>query len=371
MVACQLTDFNTLTWSAASNPSISRFYPGLSAGLDQATWTARVDGEGRVGYTAPVLRMKMVPLVLALNPSIDTEWRVDKVRSQEKNEVTAERRWPGGKGVNVARWLKHLGAPARLLLPLGGPTGRELAGQLRTEGLPARVVRVSQTTRVNVIVTPASGPQFRFNPVWQRISSTDWANVLSAIRGALANASCVVLSGSLPGGAPSDAYARILRLAARAGVRCILDCDGPALAAAVGAKPFLVKPNEHELARWFGAESPSDADVWRAAGAMAAVTRGWVLVSRAERGALLVHEQNQTAFECVAPKVRVRNTVGAGDALLAAVVERILAGAAPDEWLRWGVACGSAAAACIGGALPKTVASLGRKVVVRARIPLV
>jgi len=278
--------------------------------------------------------------------------------------VTAERRWPGGKGVNVARWLKHLGAPARLLLPLGGETGRELAGRLRTEGLPARVVRVSQATRVNVIVTPESGPQFRFNPVWQQISSTDWATVLDAIRQALRNASCVVLSGSLPAGAPLDAYARIIRLAARAGVRCILDCDGPALAAAVRAKPFLVKPNEHELARWYAVEPSSDADIRRAARAMASVTRGWVLVSRAERGAWLVHEQERMALECVAPRVRVRNTVGAGDALLAGVVERILGGAAPSEWLRWGVACGSAAAGCMGGALPKTVASMGRKVVV-------
>ena len=315
--------------------------------------------------------MKKVPLVLALNPSIDAEWRVDMVRTQEKNEVTAERRWPGGKGVNVARWLKHLGAPAQLLLPLGGATGRELAGQLRGEGLPARVVRVNQATRVNVIVTPESGPQFRFNPVWQRISSANWAAVVSAIRRALNNVSCVVLSGSLPGSAPSDAYARIIRLAARAGVRCILDCDGAALDAAVRARPFLVKPNEHELAQWYAVEASSDADIRRAARAMAAVTRGWVLVSRAERGALLVHEHEPASLEGLAPRVRVRNTVGVGDALLAGVVERILAGAAPAEWLRLGVACGSAAAGCIGGTLPKTIASLGRKVVLRQAVPLV
>src|SRR6266511_279269 len=76
------------------------------------------------------LTTSMRPLVLALNPSVDVEWRVAQVRWEEKNEILSERRWPGGKGVNVARWLKHLGARPQLLIPLGGQTGRELAAGL-------------------------------------------------------------------------------------------------------------------------------------------------------------------------------------------------------------------------------------------------
>ena len=60
------------------------------------------------------------PVVLALNPSVDVEWQVDHVRWEEKNNVLRERRWAGGKGVNVARWLRYLGAKPELILPLGG-----------------------------------------------------------------------------------------------------------------------------------------------------------------------------------------------------------------------------------------------------------
>ena len=60
----------------------------------------------------------MSSLIVALNPSIDLEWRVDQVRWEEKNTIESERRWAGGKGVNVARWLRHLGGKPRLLLPL-------------------------------------------------------------------------------------------------------------------------------------------------------------------------------------------------------------------------------------------------------------
>jgi fructose-1-phosphate kinase PfkB-like protein len=103
-------------------------------------------------------------LVLALNPSIDAEWRVDDVLWEEKNNVRSERRWAGGKGINVARWLKHLGGQPLLLVPLGGKTGDELAGYLRGEKIPSRIVRLREPTRVNVIITTDAGRQMRFNP---------------------------------------------------------------------------------------------------------------------------------------------------------------------------------------------------------------
>ena len=294
--------------------------------------------------------MKLV--VVALNPSIDAEWRVGRVLPEEKNEVLGERRWPGGKGVNVARWLRHLGHPAELLLPLGGSTGDELATDLRSEGLPATVVTVRQPTRVNVIVTPATGPQLRFNPVWRRLSLADWRKTLQQIRASLAGTSYVVLSGSLPNGVPHDAYARIIREARRAGVPAVLDCEGKSFAAAVAARPFLVKPNQPELASWAGRSLPSEAAVVKAAFELSSATHGWVLVSCGGEGALLVQAKERRVYRASAPKVRVLNTVGAGDALLAAVVASLARSESPECWLQWGVATGSAATACPAGILP-------------------
>src|SRR6186713_2229529 len=112
-------------------------------------------------------------LIVALNPSIDAEWQVPEVLWEEKNNVQSERRWAGGKGINVARWLKHLGGKPRLLLPLGEGTGAELAGYLRAERIPSRIIRLYEPTRVNVIVTTNAGRQMRFNPLGPKLSRSE------------------------------------------------------------------------------------------------------------------------------------------------------------------------------------------------------
>lgn len=303
-------------------------------------------------------------LVLALNPSIDAEWSVTDVLWGEKNPVQAERRWAGGKGINVARWLRHLGARAKLLLPLGGASGRELAGHLRAESLPASVVRLRAPTRVNVIVTTAGGRQLRFNPPGPPVSGEEWRRLVLRVNRALDRGGWLVLSGSLPRGVPADAYARLTRLARRVGARVALDCDGDALARAVRARPFLVKPNEHELALWSGHRLRGAGDLRRAALALAETTGEWVLVSRGPRPALLVHARAGVLLTARPPAIRVRNTVGAGDALLAGVVRQLEERQPAAEWLRWGLATGAAAAERPAGELAsaRRVAQLAARI---------
>jgi len=255
--------------------------------------------------------------------------------------------------VNVARWLQHLGGAPRLLLPLGGPTGKELAGCLRREALAAKVITVREPSRVNVIVTSAAQGQLRFNPKGPMLSATEWRAVSDAVSTELKRSSTLVLSGGLPPGAPGNAYAQLLRLACRAEVQSFLDCDGVALAAALQAKPFLVKPNDHELAQWYGKPFSLPAEIRAAARALSEATGGWVLLSRGEAGALLVHSEKRHELAASAPKANTINTVGAGDAMLAAVVRQVERQSTPEEWLRWGIAAGTAATECAAGKLPK------------------
>ena len=310
------------------------------------------------------------PLVLALNPSVDAEWRVDAVCWEEKNNILSERRWAGGKGVNVARWLKHLGGNPHLVLPLAGDSGRELASLLRAEKLSATVIRLGVSpsahpttrgkgdsgTRVNIIVSTKTQGQLRFNPPGPEISRSEWQMILRRIRAALGSAGCLILSGSLPRGVPVNAYARLIRSARARRIPVLLDCDGPALAAAVSAKPFFVKPNEHELLSWarsaglpFGL---AESCIHRAAAALSRVTCGWVLVSRGAKPSLLVNVARGFEVMVTPPKGRPRNTVGAGDALLAAVAHALLCGLSPELWLALGVKTGSAATQLEAGELP-------------------
>ncbi len=295
----------------------------------------------------------MDALVLALNPSIDAEWRVKSAQWEEKNIVLGERRWAGGKGINVARWLQFLQGHPRLLLPLGGTTGKELAVYLRREKLAATIIRLRQASRVNVIVTTADGRQLRFNPRGPELSYLEWAAILQKSRRLLKGTDCLVLSGSLPRGVDASAYAQIMRHAHRAGVKTILDCDGDAFSMALRACPFLVKPNEHELAQWIKKPLRSETSILRAARALSDETGGWVLVSRGHRGGLLVNRREKREFSARPPRLKPVNTVGAGDAMVAAAARQISLGAPPLEWLRWGVAVGTAATQCVAGHLPR------------------
>ena len=295
----------------------------------------------------------MDALVLALNPSIDAEWRVKSAQWEEKNIVLGERRWAGGKGINVARWLQFLQGNPRLILPLGGSTGGELAGYLRREKLPATIIRLREASRVNVIVTTADGRQLRFNPKGPELSRLEWLAILQKTRGLLEGADCAVLSGSLPRGISADAYATMIPHAHRAGAKTILDCDGEAFSLALRARPFLVKPNEHELGHWFGRPLRSESSILRAARELSDETGGWVLVSRGHEGGLLVNRREKREFSARPPRLKPVNTVGAGDAMVAAAVRQISLGAPPLEWLRWGVAVGTAATQCVAGHLPR------------------
>lgn len=294
----------------------------------------------------------MSALILALNPSIDAEWRVADVLWEEKNNVLSERRWAGGKGINVARWLKHLGGKPQLLLPLGGSSGAELAGYLRQEKISAHVIPLREATRVNVIVTTAAGRQVRFNPLGPKLSSREWQNCLAALEKHLPRVKLLVLSGSLPRGVPVNAYAQIIRQAHRQGVKTLLDCDGAPFAAAVGARPFLVKPNEHELGLWWEKALRSEAEILKAARALSVATHGWVLVSRGGNRSLLVNIRENFQQFAAPQKVKPRNTVGAGDSLLAAVARQMQLGSAPTEWLRCGLAIGTQATQLPAGTLP-------------------
>ena len=291
-------------------------------------------------------------LLLALNPSIDVEWLVENVLWEEKNDVRSERRWAGGKGINVARWLKHLGGNPQLILPLGGKAGSELAGFLRDERIPARIIRLREATRANVIVTTASRRQMRFNAPGPKLSRREWESVLKVVESRLARTELLILSGSLPRGVPRTAYAQLIKCAHRFGVKTLLDCDGPAFAAAIKSRPFLVKPNEHELAQWWGRELRGEAKLVSAAGALSKQTGSWVLVSRGAKRSLLVNRRKGFREFTKPPRAKPRNTVGAGDAMLAAVARQIACGAPPRDWLRQGTVVGTAATQCLPGRLP-------------------
>ena len=281
--------------------------------------------------------------VIALNPSVDVEWRTGSLRSEEKNELLSETRWPGGKGVNVSRWLRWSGVDVRLMLPLGGVVGRELSDGLKAEGIRFDAHPLAAGNRVNYLVTPSTGPQYRFNATWPRLRSMECRALCQAVNAAAVGFPWAIFSGTLPFGAPRDTYARLVRQAVRRGQKVVLDCDGEAFALAAGERPFLVKPNEFELAQWSGGEIRSESEFFMAARRLAETTRGWVLVTRGPKGALLLNSSEKVAWMATPPPVEVRNTVGAGDATVAGAIAGLCGNEAPMDWLRLAIGTGTVA----------------------------
>ena len=209
-----------------------------------------------------------------------------------------------------------------------------------------------EESRVNVVVTTARGRQMRFNPPGPVVSAGEWQKILRTVQQVLKRGASLVLSGALPRGVPPNAYVQLIEQAHLAARQTFLDCDGAALALAVKAKPFFVKPNLHELSGWAGRPLRSQKAIAAAARALSRVMEGWVLVSLGEEGALLVNAR-ENYCECArAPHVKVLNTVGAGDAMLAGAATAVARGKDANEWLRAAVATGTAATQSEAGRLP-------------------
>jgi 1-phosphofructokinase family hexose kinase len=275
--------------------------------------------------------------VLCANPALDVEWLVDGLREEERNRVLQERRWAGGKGVNVARWLRYLGVRTRLVLPVGGDTGAELLGLLRREMLASEACEIHGATRVNVVITTPAGRQWRFNREGPTLRRGEWQAVVKQFVASMEGASLAVLSGSLPPGVNRDAYADLFGRARACGVPTVLDCEGEALRKALTAGPFLVKVNQAELADWWGRELVDEAEVLEAAASMTEAGAEWVLVTRGPEPVLLIQRGQGLRIRRPVPRVRVRNRLGAGDALMAGLCCGLVKGRAEEEWVAMGI----------------------------------
>ena len=282
--------------------------------------------------------MRQRPIVVvSTNPAVDVEWRVDSLQPEEKNEVRSESRWPGGKGINVARWLVRLGAQVELILPLGGTTGQEIAEGLRSEAIPYTAVAIGKPTRANVVVTTDTGAQYRLNPTWPVLGRDEVKRLDQRVRESMAGSSLMVISGALVRGAPVGLYAGWIKAARGYGIPVFLDCDGAAFRKAVSARPFLVKPNLHELEQWAGRGLKDHGDRETALRQLTAATHGWVVLSCGEEGAWMMGDRSDALVQAPAKPVRVRNTVGAGDAMLAGIAQSFSKDELPSEWLQAGI----------------------------------
>jgi tagatose 6-phosphate kinase len=289
-----------------------------------------------------------VIVVVCLNPALDVTHHVPKVDWGGVNRPTAVYARPGGKGTNVARALHSFGLPMVLLGLAGGTTGSGVTAALRALGVPAEFTPVAGETRRTFTVVDGDGRAALFNEPGPEVGAPEFARFRLAYGQAVAGASAVVLSGSLPRGLPSAAYAELVALAAQAGVPAVLDTSGDALRAGLAAGPAIVKPNLDELQVLSGrplraADGGADLAAVAAAGAGLSTAGAQAgVVSLGPEGLLAV--TGDGGWHARPAAVR-GNATGAGDAVTAALAHGLVLGRRWEDRLRHAAALGAASVA--------------------------
>lgn len=291
---------------------------------------------------------------VTLNPAIDYVVRLNGPLSPGGLHRSAgEDCQFGGKGVNVSTLLARLGMPTTALGFVAGQTGAWLERGLAAQGIRTDFITLPEgMTRINVKVkagaADAEPQETEINGRGPRITG-DALAALEAKLAALTAQDLLVLAGSLPAGLPADTDARLMAPLAARGVRVVVDAGGEVLRSVLPHRPFLVKPNHHELGELFGRTlDPADtAAVLECARAVQAMGACNVLVSLGGAGALLLDE-NGGVHRRAEPQGKPVNTVGAGDSTVAGFLTGWLRTGDYAQALRLGVACGSATAFCLG-----------------------
>lgn len=278
---------------------------------------------------------------VTFNPAVDYVVELVSFNIGEINRTTREYMNLGGKGVNVSRVLTNLEVPNVALGFVAGFTGDALRNGLERMGVKTDFISLEKgNTRINVNIKGveetdinARGPEIPNSAIEELFKKLD----------NLQSGDTLVLAGSIPTSLPNDMYERIMERLYGKGIRFVVDATRDLLVKSLKYEPFLIKPNNHELGEIFGLELTTDNEIIYYARELKKQGAKNVLISMAGDGAILVDE-NDVAHKIGTPKGKVKNSVGAGDSMVAGFCAGYLEKGDYKYALRMGTAAGSASA---------------------------
>lgn len=302
---------------------------------------------------------------VTLNPALDKTATVENLRLDSVNRISELRVDPGGKGINVSKVVRELGAKTVAIALLGGHAGTMLRNMLAELGIECKVLEVEGETRTNLkIKDPALKTNTDINEPGPEVTDEQLRGMLDGLVGEVGSGDIVVLSGSLPRGAAAGTYKVWVAALKKTGAKVYLDADGDKLVRGIEAKPDLIKPNEIELGAMMGRTLDADEKIVEAARELIDGGLDRVMVSMGGAGALYV--ARDVTIKANPVKVPVGSTVGAGDSVVAALAYAQDKGLGLEDTMRLAMATGAANVMQSGtqAALRELVDSLIDKVVV-------
>lgn len=278
---------------------------------------------------------------VTMNPSIDYIVTVKDFHAGAVNRTSQEIIYPGGKGINVSMVLKNLGFNSTALGFTAGFTGDELRKKLKEFGISTNFIPVKKgLTRINVKIRSDKESEINGQgPVVDNEEITVLYNIIDQLQ----DEDILILGGSVPESMSSSIYMTIMERLVSKNVRIIVDTTRDLLVNVLKYRPFLIKPNNHELGEIFGRELKSKDEIIQYAKKLKDMGARNVLVSMAGEGAIMITEKDEI-FVTEAPKGKVKNSVGAGDSMVAGFIAGYLNTKDYKEAFKMGVCTGSASA---------------------------
>jgi 1-phosphofructokinase/tagatose 6-phosphate kinase len=297
-------------------------------------------------------------ITVTLNTAIDKTLSVPNFRLGRRHRTVEQTTMPGGKGVNVARVLKTLGAPVIATGFAGGATGTRIVEQLTQLSVLSDFVRIREESRTNTaVIDPTTGEQTEINERGPSVSEQECELFVDKLLYLAKGATMCVFAGSLPRDVDVDLYARLIRELRRLGVATVVDADGDPLRRSVRAEPDVISPNVLEAEELVGHEFNDDEDRIIAVREMAELGAREAIMTMPD-GCFAQMAPSDPGEDRRLYRVRLpagaiepRATVGSGDAFLAGFVASRYAGKATAECLAYGVACGAESTQHLGAGL--------------------
>ena len=278
---------------------------------------------------------------VTFNPSLDYIVEVENFKMEATNRTSFEQMLPGGKGINVSFVLKNLGVDSTAIGFLAGFVGEEIEKKVEAEGIKAQFLKLEEgVSRINVKIRNINGMEI--NGMGPDISTRKVDELMARID-TLENGDTLVLAGSIPQTMPDSIYMDIMARLESKGIRVVVDATKDLLMNVLAYKPFLIKPNNHELGEIFGVTLQTREEVVPYARKLQEKGARNVLVSMAGEGAVLIDE-NGTVHMSGAPQGKVMNAVGAGDSMVAGFLAGWMLKSDYEYAFRMGLATGSASA---------------------------
>lgn len=290
---------------------------------------------------------------LTLNPSIDYVIDVENLELGKVNRTSKDFKFPGGKGINVSRILGNQKIDNIALGFLGGFTGKFIEDNLKALGVKTEFIKVKGDSRINVKIK--SNEETEINGAGPMITSEELDSLFNRLN-QLVEGDILVLAGSIPSTLPKDLYLQIQKRVSKKNVKVVVDTSGKALLEAIKNKPFLIKPNNHEIEEIFNVKINSEKELIKYGKELVSLGAENVIISMAGDGALLITKDG--VFKGNAPKGEVKNSVGAGDSLVGGFLAKYVETKDLIASFKNGIASGSASAFSLDLALAEDVNKL-------------